>query len=319
MDTSHDYADIIAAGRLLQPQAEQQLNQFAKDNSQSNIVTASVAYLLHDYHSPESVHTLINLTKNQDALVRMNAVESLENLSDDQKITVLIPLLNDPVRAVRIEAARILASVPANSFTSSQQQLFNNSLTEYKKSQQVVIDTSEAKLNLAELAEAQHDKNSAEKYYLKALQLNQNFYPATQNLAILYNSENKNDIAEKILREGIAHNPDQGELNYSLGLLLAQENKFDQSATILKTATQLMPNYPKVFYNYGLVLLHLNQYHDAEIALLKAVNLNPSDPNTLYALFDLYNQTQQWDKAQNYANELHEYFPDSPVTQQLNN
>ena len=317
VDTNNDYTDLIVDGRERQPQAEQQLIHLANDNSQSNIVRATIAYLLHDYHSSESEQELITLSKANDPLIRMNAVDSLENLPDDQKISALIPLLSDPILAVRIEAARILAAVPPNLLNSSQQILFNKTLAEYKSSQQSVIDTSEANLNLAELAEAQNNHASAEKYYLHSLQLNANFYPATQNLAMLYNSEGQNDKAEKILDQGIAHNKDQGELYYSLGLLLAEENKFDQSAIAFNSATKLMPHYAKSFYNYGLVLQHLNKYNDAEIELLKSYELNSSDPDTLYALVVLYSQMQLWDKAQNYANKLNNNFPNSPQAQQL--
>lgn len=261
------------------------------------------------------MQTLINLTKSEDAFIRMNAVNSLDNLPNDQKIIVFIPLLNDHIRAVRIEAAKALAAVPSNMLNDKQRQLLNKMLIEYKNSQQAVIDTSEANLNLAQLAETQHDNNSAEKYYLKALQLDPNFFPASQNLAMLYNSEGNNDKAEKILKEAIKRNKNQGELYYSLGLLLAEENNFAESAMTLKIATQLMPNYPKIFYNYGLVLQHQNQYQGAEDALLKANNLNPSDPNTLYALLILYRQTQQWDKAQKIADKLQDNFPSSQQLQ----
>lgn len=304
IDISNDYTDLIAAGREQQPQVEQQLIQLASDNSQSNIVRASVAYLLHDYNSPDSLQALIALSKNSDPLIRVNALDSLEPLPNNQKIPVLIPLLADPILAVRIEAARLLAPAPKDLFTSSQQVLFNKALAEYINSQQAVIDTAEANLNLAELAEAQHNQALAEQYYLHSLQLDANFYPASQNLAMLYNSENENDKAQHILEQGIAHNKDQGELYYSLGLLLAQENKFAQSAIALNSATKYMPTYAKAFYNYGLVLQHLNQYNNAEIALLKSNELNPSNPEILYALMILYRQMHQWDKAQNYADEL---------------
>ena len=52
-----------------------------------------------------------NLDAN-DSVVRVAAISKLEDLPDDEAHRDLVPMLEDPTRTVRTEAARILARVP---------------------------------------------------------------------------------------------------------------------------------------------------------------------------------------------------------------
>ncbi|MGB6976742.1 MAG: tetratricopeptide repeat protein [Gammaproteobacteria bacterium] len=283
-NTFDDYSDIIEKGRAQQPLAENRLINLAKDKRQANIVRATALYLLQNYYSAASIQAMIDLSHDQDELVRMYAVGGLEPLSPEQKISVLTPLLTDSIRAVRIKTAVLYASIPQNLLNSAQQAAFNHALAEYKNSQHALLDTPEANFNLGLLAETQNNNVAAEKYYRQAIQMDKHFYPASQNLAIFYNGHGQNEKAEATLKQAIVTNPDQGQLYYSLGLLLAEEKKFDKSVNALAAAVKLMPNNAKAYYNYGLVLQHINKLTEAKQALLKAHQLQPNDPQILAAL-----------------------------------
>ncbi|QLH42029.1 MAG: tetratricopeptide repeat protein [Coxiellaceae bacterium] len=257
------FTDTVFAARKHQPQAEITLIQLANDPQQSAIARATAAYLLQDYVSAASVATLETLTTDSAPLVRMHAVLGLDKLPMPQRITVLAPLLNDPVRAVRIEAAKTLAAAPASLLTPIQQRNRSVALAEYKAAQQAVADAPEANLNLAELAESQGNVELAQHYYHTALQLDPNFYPASQNLAVLYNARGENTKAEKLLRQAVNNNPDLAEVHYSLGLLLAEENKLTDASTELLRAYQLKPADPQILYNLVVVLLQAHQWDQA--------------------------------------------------------
>lgn len=248
-----DYTDILEGGRKNKPAAESDLINLAKNKEQANIVRATALFLLQSYHSSATLHTFIVLTSDPDPWVRMYAIRGLAGLPVAQKLTILTPLLNDSILAVRTEAAKMLAGVPEKLMTPLQQQTFNKALSEYKNAQNSLLDTPEANLNLA----------------------------------LLYNVQGNNAAAQSTLEQGVTNNPDQGQLHYSLGLLLAEENKWEESRAAFAAAIKLMPNNSRLFYNYGLVLIHLNQIKEAELVLLKAQALNPQDSDILSVLKSL--------------------------------
>jgi tetratricopeptide (TPR) repeat protein len=244
-------------------------------------------------------------------------VGGLEPLPAERRLASAAPLLNDPSRAVRVEAARVLASVSANLFDATQWQAFEAALEEYREAQLAQADLPPARLNLAVLHERLGKPALAEREYQTALRFNPGFLPARFNLANLYNRLGRNADAEAVLREGLRHAPDEGELHYSLALLLAEERRLDEAAEHLGRAVELLPRRARLLYNLGLLLQRLDRNADAERALLEAHELGTGDPDILYALAVFYAQQESWARALPYAQELAELAPQAPAAQQL--
>jgi Tfp pilus assembly protein PilF len=222
------------------------------------------------------------------------------------------PLLSDPVRGVRIEAARVLASVPEQAMNSKDSAAFQSSLAEFRDLQLSLSDTPEAHLNLGVMYADLGKTDLAEKSYQTAIRLDRSFLPARVNLANLYNQLKRNKEAEKEFRKAIQMYPKNGELHYSLGLLLAEEKKFDEAAKYLGKAARLNPYRLRVHYNHGLTLQRLGRPKEAEAAFRKAFWLNQKDPRTLQALAIFYIQQRKWEQAQEYAERLVRQFPKAP-------
>ena len=67
-----------------------------------------------------------------DSLIRRTAVDAIR-LSDPKKqIALLAPMLYDPVKAVRLEAARSLAEISAKNLNPDLQKIFQAGLSEFK-------------------------------------------------------------------------------------------------------------------------------------------------------------------------------------------
>src|SRR5260370_1322351 len=79
------------------------------------IVCATAVDLLRGY-GPTAASAAIRATKDEDPVVRGAAVSGLERLPPRERLATAAPLLQDAIRAVRIEAARVLATVPAELF-----------------------------------------------------------------------------------------------------------------------------------------------------------------------------------------------------------
>ena len=94
--------------------AEERLLNLARNSSEPAIVRATALDVLRRY-GPASLPVSVEGTRDPDPAVRTAAVASLERVPPDERVSLVAPLLGDPVRAVRIEAARVLSSVPSQS------------------------------------------------------------------------------------------------------------------------------------------------------------------------------------------------------------
>ena len=314
--TSSHFAPILAAGRAGKDEVLPELIQLAETTTRPVIVRATAVELLRQYGTA-GARAIVAALQDANALIRVAAVGGLDSFPPRARHQAGVSLLHDPIRAVRIEAARVLAALPRDAFTPPQQQAFDAALTEFTALQQIMADTPGAHLNLGVLESQQGRPNSAEQSYHTALRLDASFLPARFNLANLYNRMGRNADAEGILREGLQRAPDEGELYYSLGLLLAEEQRLDEAAKVLGKAAQFLPNRARVHYNYGLTLQHLERRPEAETALLKAHDIAPQDGRVLQALAILYIQAQRWDRAATYAEQLVRRFPHAPGPKQM--
>ncbi len=250
-------------------------------------------------------------------MVRLAAVGGLDGVPVQSRLSIAAPALRDPVRAVRSEAARVLAEVPASSFTAQQQQDFKAALQEFAEVQMAMTDTPAAHLNLALLHNRQGRAAQAEQSYLTALSLDPAFLPASVNLANFYNRLGRNHDAERVLRKAVKIAPEEGELHYSLGLLMAEMQRLDEAEGSLGEAARLLPARARVRYNHGLALQHLNRRPEAETALRGAYKLAPADTDILQALIIFYAQGQQWDAAEEFAEALTHLHPTAPGPQRM--
>lgn len=297
-------AVVIAAARAGDPQAGGALAKLAGDPQTSPILAATALEHLRPYFpAHEALEPTLAALKHSDPLVRATAVSSLEQIPLKYRLSVATPYLDDPVRAVRIEAARVLAGMPALVF-GEQQASFEKALQEYKELQMSLADTPEAHLNLGVMYTDQKQMEKAEQEYKQAIRLAPEFIPAKINLANLYNRMGRNHDAEEQFRAALELAPDMGELYYSFGLLLGEEKRYTESAALLGKAAELLSRRARVSYNHALVLMQLKRYEDAEAALNKVLALSPNDADMIYAMVTLHTQQQQWEQALPYAARL---------------
>jgi len=305
------FAETIAAGRDGRPEALPKLIALATDTKQPTIIRATALDLLPQYGS-QGTTAMVSALRDEDPLLRRTALRGLARLGPEPRLKAVAPLLKDPIRAVRIEAARVLTSEPRELFDGYQRADFDKALEEFKQAQMAVADQPSGHLNLGVMYASTGRRDLAEKSYLTALRKDPGFLPARFNLTNLYNSMGRNADAEQVLREGIERAPKEGELYYSLGLLLAEEQRYPGAATNLGRAAELMPTRARVHYNHGLALQTLGRRSSAETALLNAHRLSENDPSILQALAIFYFQGRHWDQAATYMEKLTRLYPNEP-------
>ncbi len=302
------FAEAIAPGRAGDPSAVPALRQVFLDPEQPGIVRATALGLLARYGDRDA---LARGAKDEDPLVR---VEAARGFGDPLSAApVLAPLLSDPVRLVRVEAARALAAVPE---ALPDRASLERALAEFRARQEAMLDRPEAHLNLGALFEATRDTRRAEISYRKALEILPQFWPARANLSVLLNAGGRNAEAEQVLREATKLDPGNGEAWYSLGLLLAEDERLREAADALGEAARRIPR-ARVLYNHGVALQKLGSFAQAEDALLAAHRLAPDDPAILHALAILYAERKEPGRALPYARRLLDLDPEAAEARRL--
>jgi tetratricopeptide (TPR) repeat protein len=282
------YGTLLAAGRRQDPQALTALVALASDRLYPDIVRATALSLAAHYPDAAVTSALENALEDESALLRHTAVNRL-SIPDPKRLVERVgPLLYDPVKAVRIEAARSLAGAIKRGFGATFAKAHGRALAEYIRAMERTGDFATSRHNLGNLYNDLQQPEKAIDQYRKAIAIDPLFYPAKVNLAMLYNTRGDKDQAEQLLREVVEAYPDLHEIKYSLGLLLAEKKSFDQAVVYLGDAAAGLPQRSRIQYNLALLLKALNRNQEAETALNRALTASPDNPDYLYALAVLY-------------------------------
>jgi Tfp pilus assembly protein PilF len=228
-------------------------------------------------------------------------------------LELFAPLLYDPVKAVRIEAAQKLATVPKEKMTLEITNKFHSALGEYVAAMERMGDFATSRHNLGNLYANLGKIEKATVNYRKAIKIDRLFYPAKVNLAMLYNKMQELDLAEELLREVVQDYPEMHEIKYSLGLLLAEQKQYEEAADFLRQAAIGLPRRARIQYNLGLLLQQLDRDQKAELALQKAVEIEPNNLDFLYALADFYLKRNRWNEARHVAEAMVARHPDKRI------
>ncbi|MHC4550443.1 MAG: tetratricopeptide repeat protein [Planctomycetota bacterium] len=311
------YGTTLAAGRARRPEAHAELIRLAADALSPPLVRATALSLLGAYPGARSTAAFHRGLADDDALVRYTAVSSANPTDPAQLVELVAPLLFDPVRAVRMQAATRLAGTPDPLLKPYQQEALAKALDEYQAAMVYSLDFAFAGHNLGNLHARLGEPEKAAAYYRSAIEIDALFYPAKANLAVLYNSMGRNADAEALLREVLDANPGWHDTAYSLGLLLAEMNRFAEAVGYLERAAQGMPARSRVHYNLALARQRLRRTAAAEAAFLHALRLEPQNVDYLYALADHYLKRGEPRQALPLAERIITAHPENPLGREL--
>jgi len=312
------YGTVLAAGRAGRPDAQTQLIRLAGDELYPAIVRATALSLLGGTPLDEATAALFNRALvDPEPIIRRTAVEFLAAASVEETVEKLVPLLFDPVRAVRTLAASRLAGAPDELLKPYQRERLATVIEEHVADMTYSLDFAFAGHNLGNLWSQLGDMERAVESYEAALEVDELFYPAKMNLAVLYNSMGRNADAEQLLREVLDAYPDEGEAAYSLGLLLAEMNRLDEAVVFLRRAAEIQPERARAYYNLGLALQALGRVGEAGAALTRAIEVEPASLDYLYALADHHARLGDYRAALVVVDQMIATHPESPVGHDL--
>ncbi len=294
----------FAAARTGEPEAAGLLLALATSPDAPSIARATAFESLADYPSREAAVAAQRGLVDADPLVRLSALRTFSALPVEQSWTLTKHLLADPVRAVRIEAASLLASVPQDRLAPADRDLLSRAIDEYVTAQRVNSDRPEHRLNLGNLYLRQHRFGEAEAEYSAARALDPGFTPIYVSLAQLYAQQSRNADGERVLREALTRLPDDPELHHALGLNLIRQRRTTDALPELGRAAAIDPLNARYAYVYA-IALNSGGRADAAIKTLEANHArHPADRETLFALATINRDTGHADAALDWAKQL---------------
>ena len=298
------YTEALHAGRRGEAHAGKILVEQISDIETPSIAIATSMSLLPAYLDKSNLGVLQAGLNNESALVRVASVSALEYLPAQVRVQWAYPLLTDDARIVRIEAARVLATIPAGELPDQQRKIVDKATEEYIQSQTVNADRPEAQLNLGNFYVAKQQFKNAEMSYKKSITLDSSFVAAYVNLADLYRLQKRAADADDVLNKAKTISPGNADVYYAMGLSLIRQQKNDEAVKELKSAATLAPDNARYTYVYAVALNSTGKSEEALEQLQHAHDRFPNNVDILSALVSFHRDAGNEFAAQSYMKKL---------------
>ncbi len=313
----YHFADDLIPGSKLDENSEAHLVKLLGDTGVPHIIKATAAFYLGSIPTQTSLKSLLGSLASMDPQVRYRALRSLANFQPDSWLSQAGPLLSDKVRAVRIAAADLYATIPLQQIPGLYNSPFIAARTELQRYVTDQVDFAVGNLLAADYYLRQNDYFNAEKFYLRGLKKDSLMNYARLNLATVYNLNGKNDKALSTLLTAAKIDPKNDRIFYNLALLYNELNDSEAAEKSFAMATELRTTNPRVYYNYGLLLNEKKQFNKAEEILRKGIAVSPATPELYHILCLVYINLNAIEKAKITAEKLKQLDPDNPDYAQL--
>lgn len=270
------YGSLLHAGRTGVEGSQERLASLASDQSESGIVRATAVSMLGQFDQPADEAWVAAAASDRDPLVRMSAATASESMDARRRLDVIGPLLTDGFRAVRVEAARVLAPVAVELIPTNLRSSLDLAITEYEEAQWVNADRPESHVNLGLLYTARARFDEAVASYRNALRLEPRFVSASMNLADLYRGAGREDSTAAVLERALGHDSTDAALNHAYGLHLVREKRLPEALPHLEIAAR-NPADTRFNYVYAVALQSAGEIDEALVVAKKALAENPND------------------------------------------
>ena len=314
--TAH-YGEAIAAGRERDADASSKLAALSVDASAPAIVRGTALSLLDGNGDSASLDALAAGLKSDAPLVRYGAINGIRSLEDGRRWQFAEHLLDDPLLAIRVEVAVVLAPLLESSILQSDRERLLAAIREYTAAQLLNADRPEALTNLGGIYAVVGDTTNAERAYQLALDLDSDWLPALVNLADFYRAQGREAEAQASLDRARSLAPDNADVRFAYGLALVRAGRSGDALAELRKATSLSPENPRYVYVYGVALNSEGQTDDAVAVLEAGHEKFPGNADILFALATMERDRGHTARALEHANTLLELRPGDQDLQAL--
>ncbi len=311
------YGEILAAARQGFPGADERLRQLAEDFSRPDIVRATaVMELTRQAPSQANMQVILSRLEDEDPLVRYEALAGLEAVQPQQRVQLAAASLKDSSRAVRTEAARVLAASTAF-MNAAQQADFAAASEEFVARQNAVADRAAGHFGLGLFYQSLGQPMKAEAAYRQGLEVQPDDLPCRINLAEMLYQQGKVAEADENFQRALESPIEPGVAHEAYARFLIRQKDYDKGTEHLRQAAELMPRNPGVQYFYGVALNSLGLFSEALPYLQKAASLAPTNPEYLAGIAAIARDAGEYQLALDYARRLEVIDRNNPQVQAL--
>ncbi len=310
------FAAAFAAANAGLPDAQAQLAAVAADSAEPPIARATAFAELGTPASRAAVETLAGGLRDPDPLVRLGALQTLASVPLEARAQLGAPLLADPLRALRIEAASLLAPV-ASQLDAAQQTAFERASAEYIAAERYRADRPEHTTNLGTYLGVLGRYDEATLEFRAALALDPHYVPAYANYADMLRAQGDEAGATTVLRDGLKAVPGAATLQHALGLALVRQNDRGPALAALQRAVTLDPANPRYAYVYAVALNSTGKPAEAIRVVGQALKRQPYDHDLLTLRVLFLRDAGKRAAALEAAEQLGRFYPADPNVAQL--
>ncbi|MGZ8325191.1 MAG: tetratricopeptide repeat protein, partial [Rhodoplanes sp.] len=271
----HTYGEAFQAAWTGEATAASLLAAIAAKDGMPAIARASALAQLAPHLSPSNIDLARAGLADPDPMVRIGALDMLQNAPAIRIWPLVSPLLSDPSRGVRIRAVSLLAGVPSASQPAADRDRFDRAAAEFIAAQRLNADRPEARSALGSFYAQRGQFADAEAEFKSALRLGPQYGPATMNLADLYRSLGRDGDGESVLRAAVAASPGDAGLHHALGLATVRLGRRADAVAELRRAAELAPDQARYAYVYAVGLHSTGRVPEALTVLKEALARHP--------------------------------------------
>lgn len=169
------------------------------------------------------------LLKDADPMVRAAATGALRQITLQDRLALLLPLLTDPSRSVRQRAAVELAGAGVAALPTADDPAYRSGLADFTAARMANADTPESHMASGGLALSRRQWDEAQKAFTTAAEMDPQLASAWLVLAQLAEARGKQADAEAALASGLAASPRNADLMLARGDLAARQQRFSDA------------------------------------------------------------------------------------------
>jgi predicted CXXCH cytochrome family protein len=307
----HTYGEAFQAAWTGKATAASLLAAIAAKDGMPAIARASALAQLAPHLSPSNIDLARAGLADPDPMVRIGALDMLQNAPAIRIWPLVSPLLSDPSRGVRIRAVSLLAGVPSARQPAADRDRFDRAAAEFIAAQRLNADRPEARSALGSFYARRGQFADAETEYKAALRLGPQYGPAAMNLADLYRSLGRDGDGESVLRAAVAASPGDAGLHHALGLAIVRLGRRADAVAELRRAAELAPEQARYAYVYAVGLHSTGRVPEALTVLKEALARHPDNHQILGALISFNRDAGDAATALQYVERLAAISPSS--------
>jgi len=248
---------------------------------------------------------------NPDPLIRRAAVSALQAMPVALRWQLLEPLIEDPLKVIRLEVASLLADALPQ-LTGKDAEKLGKLIEEYRESLDYNADTPAGQLTIGNLEARLGFSILAENAYLGALEIEPNYVPALINLADFYRSSGRDPEARELLLRALQVAPDSANTNHAYGLFLVRSGKKYEALKYFETATGQQDSSPRHVYVYAVALDSRGQTEAAMKVIDEASKRWPNNLELSFLQVSYMDKTGKTDGIHRYLSLLASIAADAP-------